>query len=113
MIAGGGALNRTGQRGGAAIVEKPPARTGLGELYAFAELFNEEGAFGLERYNSAGLKHLIERSGINFADERDPRLISFARAQPTTMLSQLTDMATQNSRTGVSFKVFPRAVSAI
>ena len=77
------------------------------EFFVFAELFNEEGAFGLENYDSTGLNHLRGRSGINFAGERDPRLVNFARTQPAAMLSQLTDMANQNARTALSFKVFP------
>ncbi|WP_159087050.1 radical SAM/SPASM domain-containing protein [Loktanella sp. Alg231-35] len=77
------------------------------EFFVFAELFNEEGAFGLEHYASAGLKHLSVRSGINFAGERDPRLIDFARSQPAAMLSQLTEVAAQNARTALSLKVFP------
>ena len=80
------------------------------QLMVFAELFNDAGVFGLKHYGSSGLRFISQLDSIDYAGERDRRLISRFRADPLAALDHLGQLAQERGNLAYAFKIFPDQV---
>lgn len=75
----------------------------FGDLASFMELFGNDGAHGTDPQTWPLLRRL---TGIDFANHRDPRLVSLAHERPPAWLDALELAARDRGKRVMNFKLF-------
>lgn len=75
--------------------------------YVLNDFFNPVGAFGLERYNQAGLRAVRRLFRNETLEERSELLTATIRSDPDKFLSFLEDHAQEMGKTVLSLVLFP------